>query len=55
LILGGIAAIVSKTVVAPFDRIKIIFLVNLMTNNKQKTRQREFRYKEAFKDAMFIF
>lgn len=42
---GGVAGIVGKTVIAPFDRIKIIF----------QTTVKPFTYKEGWKEAVNIY
>lgn len=42
---GGVAGIVGKTVIAPFDRIKILFQVTV----------KPFTYKEAWKEALYIY
>jgi len=55
---GGLAGIVAKTVVAPFDRIKILYQVIISFNffcfNPHKTTKRSFTYKSGIQEALFI-
>ena len=48
---GGIAGIISKTLVAPIDRIKIFYLVYLI----YKVSSKKFSYKNFFNDFKFIY
>lgn len=44
LISGGIAGVCAKTVIAPFERVKLIFI----------TRDRRFSYKEIMKETKYL-
>jgi hypothetical protein len=48
---GGVAGMVSKSMIAPIERVKILYLVQCITI---KTRSVEFRYLSALRDLMFI-
>ena len=46
---GGISGSIGKTIVAPLDRIKIIFMVKIY-----KVSKRKFTYREGFFEARNI-
>lgn len=48
---GGLAGIVSKSVIAPIERIKILYLV---TAWPIQTRSDVFQYRKALRDLSFI-
>lgn len=51
LVSGGIAGVAAKTVVAPIERIKFLYLVSWVLN---KTRSKTFNYKSAYRDLVQI-
>lgn len=49
---GGIAGVVAKTIIAPIERIKFLFIVQFYLS--RKTSHRKFTYQLFFSDASTI-
>lgn len=49
---GGTAGVISKSIIAPIERVKYLFIVNIIISSK--TSSRKFSYQQFYSDFLHI-